>query len=472
MFATRRADSQAERPVASGESEGLVKKIVVELVLTVISAALSFLVIQQITKRLPGGGASDPTQDPRRNASAARKRLKDGRSKHATFNAYEDIIAGDMVFPDEIDVTFGDVGGHDRDKKEIYDLICLPLKHPELFARLAGSELLSPPRGLLLYGPPGTGKTMLAKAIAKESGAAFINLKMSTTMNLYFGESQKLVRATFSLAKKLSPCIIFIDEIDSFLHERKTDDNSALGNMKAEFMALWDGIETDTDSNGGHHYGVVVIGATNRPWDVDAAILRRMPRSFEMGLPDIVEREKILRLVLRSEALDASIDLKRLAQECEGYSGSDLKELCRAAAAFPYREFVSNIKATSAATPDVTMKMRALRRDDFEEAKRMVKPSGESASDYHQRVQREGFNGRGRQESSVPLTGSDETFLAGVQYGLHLAKAQAPVNGAASKGDGGRGGKGEDVDLNIPGYHIGYPLENRFSRAALYLLLY
>jgi SpoVK/Ycf46/Vps4 family AAA+-type ATPase len=482
----RRADSRPSNDASldnnnnsSTSSEGFggyAKQFAFEVLLTAVSAALSYLVLQAVAKH--GPGAIDKTQDPKRNAAAARKRLSQQPSanngsstalKDVKFNEYEDIIAGDMVFPEEIDVTFADIGGHDQDKREIYDLICLPLKHPDVFARLSNSELLSPPRGILLFGPPGTGKTMMAKAIAKESGAAFINLKMSTTMNLYFGESQKLVRATFSLARKLSPCIIFIDEIDSFLHERKSDDNSALGNMKAEFMALWDGMESDP-SNEGRRFGVVIIGATNRPWDVDAAILRRMPRTFEMGLPDEKEREKVLRLVLRSERLDPLLDLKQLARSCIGYSGSDLKEMCRAAATIPYREFASGFNMSTGTNPivetgieDMRAQIRPLRWEDFEVARKNVRPSGETASQYHEKMQhaKAGANrNNGNAGWTNPLDhdfnsasaeppSHQESFLAGVQYGLSLANArQSQDDQYRRKGhaDTHTNGNGTDID--------------------------
>ena len=421
----RRADSQPE--VSSSNGVTYAKQFAFEVVLTVVSAALSYVVLQAVAKHAPGF-RSDRTEDPKRNAAAARKRLRDSTAGDVKFNEYEDIIAGDMVFPEEIEVTFADIGGHEKDKKEIYDLICLPLKHPDVFQRLSASELLSPPRGILLYGPPGTGKTMMAKAIAKESGAAFINLKMSTTMNLYFGESQKLVRATFSLARKLSPCIIFIDEIDSFLHERKSDDNAALGNMKAEFMALWDGVESGAEGK----FGVVVIGATNRPWDVDPAILRRMPRTFEMGLPDEKEREKVLRLVLRSERLDPYLEshLRQLARSCSGYSGSDLKELCRAAAAIPYREFASKFRPGELPPNDVMQhSIRPLTWEDFDVAKKNVRPSGETAQQYQEKTAEFASGRDGGTYASGGATGGgmpsqDESFLAGMQYGITLARQQ------------------------------------------------
>ena len=133
----------------------------------------------------------------------------------------------DVIDPDHISTTFDDIAGIDQIKQELQDMIILPLKEPQLFV---SHSLFSLPKGVLLYGPPGTGKTMLAKALAKESGVPFINLQLSdsvsvlmdrsTLMNMYFGESQKLIRALFSMCRKLSPCILFIDEVDIFLSAR------------------------------------------------------------------------------------------------------------------------------------------------------------------------------------------------------------------------------------------------------------
>lgn len=143
---------------------------------------------------------------------------------------FEEVIAGDIVDPHDIDVSFSDIGGIESQKRDIYDLVVLPLKCPQFFHERG--SLLSVPKGILLYGQPGTGKTMLAKAIAKESGAFFIDLKLSTIMSKWFGESQKLVRATFSLAQKLAPCIIFIDEVDSFMGKRSGVSDPTLAAMK------------------------------------------------------------------------------------------------------------------------------------------------------------------------------------------------------------------------------------------------
>ena len=177
---------------------------------------------------------------------------------------------------------------------------------------------------------------MIAKATAREAGARFINLDVSQITDKWYGESQKLANAIFTLATKLSPCIIFIDEIDSLLRVRDSHDHEATAMVKAQFMQMWDGLETNNDAT------VIVMGATNRPKDVDKAILRRMPATFHIGLPDIHQRKSIFQRILEMESIADDIDFIRLSKLTEGFSGSDLREVCRTGSVYRMKELMAS----------------------------------------------------------------------------------------------------------------------------------
>lgn len=211
-----------------------------------------------------------------------------------------------------------------KTKLLLQTLVTLPMLHPQLFQK--GILSRSSINGVLLFGPPGTGKTMLAKALAKSSGAKFMAVSLSDIFDKYVGEGEKNVRAIFTLARKLSPCVIFLDEVDALFGARRQNESSASRReIMNEFMQEWDGIASNND-------GIVVLGATNRPFDLDDAILRRMPRRVLVDLPSEKARKKILEVNLDGEALDDTIDIANLAKRTELYSGSDLKNMCVAAA--------------------------------------------------------------------------------------------------------------------------------------------
>ncbi|KIM66696.1 hypothetical protein SCLCIDRAFT_1211084 [Scleroderma citrinum Foug A] len=296
------------------------KRIILDVALFVASQAAVFYAIRWLMDR----HTTDKDTDKRR--AEVMKKLGHHNLK---LDEYERTIASEVVHPDHINVGFEDIGGLDSIISSLRESIIYPLLYPALFT--STSSLLGAPKGVLLYGPPGCGKTMLARALAKESGATFINVAASVLTNKWFGESNKLVAGLFSLARKVQPAIIFVDEIDTFLRERRSDDHEVMGMMKAEFMTSWDGLLSGSDR-------ILVLGATNRPMDIDSAILRRMPKRFAVGLPDVEQRFNILSLMLKGTKLEPAFPLRQLASQTSGFSGSDLRELCRNAAMVPVRE--------------------------------------------------------------------------------------------------------------------------------------
>ncbi|XP_047535361.1 outer mitochondrial transmembrane helix translocase-like isoform X2 [Vanessa atalanta] len=278
----------------------------------------------------------DPTSKSRKKAEErAREQLRKAGlgGRHSLvldkLTDHEMIIASQLVVPEEINVNWKDIAGLDHLINELRETVILPIQKRELFA---DSRLTQPPKGVLLHGPPGCGKTLIAKATAKEANMSFINLDVSLLTDKWYGETQKLAAAVFSLAVKLQPCIVFIDEIESFLRTRTQHDHEATAMMKTQFMSLWDGLITDPTCT------VIIMGATNRPQDLDRAIQRRMPATFHVPMPGAAQRERILQLILRAEPTAADIDFARLGAATDGFSGSDLHELCRQAAVYRVRD--------------------------------------------------------------------------------------------------------------------------------------
>ncbi|XP_024021965.1 uncharacterized protein LOC21389436 [Morus notabilis] len=265
-------------------------------------------------------------------SKSVKKSLKDV----VTENEFEKKLLADVIPPNDIGVTFDDIGALENVKDTLKELVMLPLQRPELFNK---GQLTKPCKGILLFGPPGTGKTMLAKAVATEAGANFINISMSSITSKWFGEGEKYVKAVFSLASKIAPSVIFVDEVDSMLGRRENPgEHEAMRKMKNEFMVNWDGLRTKDKER------VLVLGATNRPFDLDEAVIRRLPRRLMVNLPDCPNREKIIKVILAKEELAPDVDLETIANMTDGYSGSDLKNLCIAAAHRPIREILEKEK--------------------------------------------------------------------------------------------------------------------------------
>lgn len=237
----------------------------------------------------------------------------------------------DVILIEKPNVKWNDVAGLENAKESLQEAAILPIQYPELFL---GKR--KPWKGILLYGPPGTGKTFLAKAVATEANQSnFFRVSPSNLVSKWLGESEKLIRCLFELARKKAPSIIFIDEIDSLCRARTDGESESTNRIKTEFLVQMQTDEVKENT-------VLVLGATNIPWSLDTAIRRRFQRRIYIPLPDEIARKELFRLELHGEPHALSdADFELLAEKTENYSGSDISVLVRDAIYEPVRKFRS-----------------------------------------------------------------------------------------------------------------------------------
>ena len=233
------------------------------------------------------------------------------------------------VLVEKPNISWDDVGGLRKIKAQLREAVEAPLRHPEVFEEMG----IRAPKGVLLFGPPGTGKTLLAKAVATESEANFISVRGPELFNKYVGESEKALREIFKKARQTAPCVLFFDEIDAIMSARgQSDDSGVSQRIVNQFLAEIDGLQA--------LQGVLVIGATNRADILDPAVLR--PGRFDGVLfvppPDIEGRVEILKVHTKDMPLDSSVDISKLAEMTEGFSGADIEGLCREASMAAVRD--------------------------------------------------------------------------------------------------------------------------------------
>lgn len=276
--------------------------------------------------------------------------------------------ATDVIEEKIPDVTYEDLGGLHEEIKLVREMIELPLKHPELFERLG----IEPPKGVLLHGPPGCGKTLLAKAVANESGARFFVLNGPEIMSKWYGQSEENLRNIFEQAQKSAPSIIFIDEIDSIAPKREEVKGEVEKRVVSQLLTLLDGLKSRGK--------VIVIGATNIPNAIDPALRRggRLDREIEIGVPDKIGRKEILQIHTRGMPMDKDVDIDKIAEITYGYVGADITALCKESAMHALRRIlpdISTIKEDKPLPPEILKKLIVV-REDFEHALKMVQPSG------------------------------------------------------------------------------------------------
>jgi ATP-dependent 26S proteasome regulatory subunit len=441
----------------------------------VLSLGVTVLAAQILVRTFEGpqdansGEANEKMQTARREW--AKKHGSD--TPFPDLTSFEQTIMQDMIFPSQINASFDSIGGLEKTKSELFETVLLPLSHPYLYQSINSlsspafggesnststfspiNNLLSAPTGVLFYGPPGCGKTIMAKAIAQSADCTFIQCNFATLISKYYGESEKFIASLFSVARKFAPSVIFIDEVDMYLGKRSSNDREQESRMKAQFLSLWDGLTTNSGS-------VLVLGATNRPFDLDEAILRRFSKQILFDLPTPEERLHILNVLLSNHvALDEGV-LEYVAMKTNGFSGSDLKELSKRAAMEAVREHLQkrhqhhqqqrSAMAASGQTQSLgqssSMLMssddigrpRATTKADFDLALAEVKPTGQQSMEYLKKFYTQSgtptrfTTGNGSTTGNTPTTGVGTGSGSGIglphQSGSGNSRAMPPLSG-------------------------------------------
>ncbi len=268
------------------------------------------------------------------------------------------------------DITYEDIGGLKEELQKIREMVELPMRHPELFERLG----IEPPKGVLIHGPPGTGKTLLAKAVANESEANFINIAGPELVSKFVGESEERLRQVFKDAEENAPTIIFMDELDAIAPKREEVTGEVERRMVSQLLTLMDGLKSRGQ--------VIVIGATNRPNSIDQALRRpgRFDREIEIAIPDRIARKEILQIHTRNMPIEGTDEqraalIDELANTTHGYTGADISSLAKEAAMKVLRRILPQINLEEEFIPQQILEGLRVTREDFANAMNEIQPS-------------------------------------------------------------------------------------------------
>ncbi|NXP19720.1 KATL2 protein, partial [Scytalopus superciliaris] len=297
------------------------------------------------------------------------------------------MVVSKDIYLHKPNVKWDDIIGLDAAKRLVKEAVVYPIKYPELF-----TGILSPWKGLLLYGPPGTGKTLLAKAVATECNTTFFNISASTIVSKWRGDSEKLVRVLFELARYHAPSTIFLDELESVMSQRGTapgGEHEGSRRMKTELLVQMDGLARSDDL-------VFVLAASNLPWELDSAMLRRLEKRILVDLPSKEARQVMIQHWLPPLShsggvkLRTDLDYSLLSQETDGYSGSDIKLVCKEAAMRPVRKIFDALENHQTGNSNLSViQLDTITTADFLDVITHTKPSAKNLSQKYMAWQRE-----------------------------------------------------------------------------------
>ena len=269
----------------------------------------------------------------------------------------------ETIVGEKPNITWDDVAGLVVAKSALREAIILPMLRPDLFT---GAR--KPWKGIMLFGPPGCGKTLIAKAVATEVDATFFNVSAAAIISKWLGESEKLVKELFEVARVKMPSLVFIDEVDSIATERSAGEHDALRRVKTQLMQAMDGVTSKAEDR------IVVLGATNIPWEIDAAFRRRFEKRIYVPLPDLEARQAIFKIHTKGVEHAPEVNFEELAMLSEGYSGADIALICREAIMMPVRELDA-----AGALSDTSVQVRHVTKGDFTLAMEKIRPSVSSS---------------------------------------------------------------------------------------------
>lgn len=311
----------------------------------------------------------EPIVDPNASSQEQKKSLDQQQGTNNNFD--------DLVMTEKPDISWNEVIGLDDTKKALRESIVYPTQRPDLFP-------LGWPRGMLLYGPPGCGKTILAAATANEIDGYFINIDAASMMSKWLGEAEKNVSNLFNMArgyaqKENKPVILFIDEVDSLLGTRNSEVGGEVRTQK-QFLIEMDGINTKLKD-----LKLYVVGATNKPWSLDSAFLRRFQKRIYVNLPTLEARENLFKLYTDPIHTDSTVNSAELAKMFDGYSASDIKDVCQSAQLHAVDSMFNSPDYHEPVDGEELQKPEAISMSNFEDIMRERKPSvsQEMVASYH-----------------------------------------------------------------------------------------